>query len=546
MAFQDTCYLPVPPRFWSRVQNSCSLDYTENNNETLVQVPYTNQFVPGSMISFYLAMQNKGNILQYKCNSSNLTKNQIYAKAARGQWLGKTTGTQSARGYTNPNTTSLKRTGDFINVAINPETGLVLGTTTSPVSCPIPIRPINPVLPNNGGGGDSNELPTPPPIDPTPGSDVFPPIVPVTPLEPIVIQDGGTLICSIQENLCTGEIKQTKSQQICNLTTDSDVPGLIQPLCWNDGNPTWYPRQRYIMTNSGNKWPTNYKGLVSAISPIPPVLAIVIDNENYIEISWTESYCKGYSVTSFNIYINNQLLTNIPNNKLYTTKINNLSQNTNYIYITSLIDYLESAPSNIIMTGYKPPGPIPSNKPASYNTKTVGINDIVSYYNDLLKNNTIIPINTYLINYNNNFNNPNDTTSITADEYNSLSEKLENLTLKTKDKNSLVINDIINTYKSIFKTLYLSFNFKNNFKDLKQDLTNYKGDSTILRTPDLLQEFIKILMDSRNKMMDLMGINVEVPVLEFSEEYLIYNERYGVPLNYMYDSKLLNEIRKNF
>jgi hypothetical protein len=543
MEFQNTCYLPIPPREWSRVQNRCSLETSDSNN-SLVKVPYTNKIVPGSEISFYLAMQNKGNILQYKANSSNLTKNQIYSLAAQGKWLGKTTGVQSTRGYTNPNSTNLKRSGNVYNIAIDPNTGLVLGPTIDPITCLNDFKPVNPALPINAGGGSISEPLIPPPIQPTIGSDIFPPIIPITPIEPIVIQDGGTLICTIKENLCTGRTSQTKSQQICNLTSDSDVPGPIQPLCWNDGTPTWYPRQRYTMTNSGNKWPTNYKGLVSAIRPNPPILAIVIDIESYIEISWTENYCKGFPVTSFNLYVNNQLLKNIPNNKLYTIKINNLLQSSNYIYITSLIDYLESTPSNVIETGYKPDGILPSNKPPTYNTNSVGVNDVVSYYNNLMKNNTIIPINTYLLNYNDNFNNPNDTTIITSDEYNNLCEKLEKLKLNTTDNNSKVINDIIKTYKSIFKTLYLSFNFKNNFKDLKHDLTLYKGDSTILRTPDLLEEFIKILMDSRSKMMDLMGINVEAPLVILSEEYLIYNEKYGIPPNYMYDCALLKQIRK--
>ena len=86
-----------------------------------------------------------------------------------------------------------------------------------------------------------------------------PNIIPVTPVEPIVIQDGGVLICSVQEDVCTGKTKSTLSQKLCNPTTDSDVPGQIQDLCWNDETQTWYPRQRYIMTNSGNKFPYNYK-----------------------------------------------------------------------------------------------------------------------------------------------------------------------------------------------------------------------------------------------------------------------------------------------
>ena len=231
--------LPQPPRVWYRVQNPfIELSLAESNQ---------------------LAMLNKGNVLQYKANSSNLTKAQKYSNIAKGLNNNTTWATQSTRGYTNPNTTSLKRIGNIVNIAINPSTGEIIGPTLKPVTCPQPINPINQNLPlNNGNGGVTNPN-IPPPINPTPGSNVFPNIISVTPVEPLVIQDGGELICSVQENICTGETKSTISQQLCNPTTDSNVPGPIQELCWNDGTQTWYPRQRYIMTNSDNKFPYNYK-----------------------------------------------------------------------------------------------------------------------------------------------------------------------------------------------------------------------------------------------------------------------------------------------
>jgi len=194
-------YLPQPSRDWSRVQNTCvQLSISEADQ---------------------IAMLNKGNVLQYKANSSNLTKAQKYSKIAKGQWINRNTtwATQSARGYTNPNTTSLKRTGNVVNVALNPISGAIIGPTLEPLTCP--LIPIN--------------------------------------SKPLVIQDGGVLICSVQEDVCSENTKSTISQKICNPTTDSDVPGPIQDLCWNDGTQTWFPRQRYIMTNSGNKFPYNYK-----------------------------------------------------------------------------------------------------------------------------------------------------------------------------------------------------------------------------------------------------------------------------------------------
>ena len=253
-----SCYLPQPPRVWSRVQNSCSLITSDNSG--IVRDPYTGEFVQTFVLAERISMLNKGNILQYKANSSNLTKNQRYSKIAKGQWINRNTtwATQSLQGYTNPNTTSLKRAGNVVNIAIDPITGTIIGPTLDSPSCPETINPINEALPSNEGNNDEEPI-IPPPIEPTPGSDVFPDIIFENPVSPLVIQDGGNLICSVKENICTGETKSTISQQLCNPTTDSDVPGQIQNLCWNDGTQTWYPRQRYIMTNSGNKFPYNYK-----------------------------------------------------------------------------------------------------------------------------------------------------------------------------------------------------------------------------------------------------------------------------------------------
>jgi len=234
-------YLPQPTRVWSRVQNSCvQLSLSEADT---------------------IAMLNKGNVLQYKANSSNLTKAQKYSKIAKGQWINRNTtwATQSTRGYTNPNISNLKRTGNVVNITINYSTGTVIGPTLETLTCQKSIITNNENLPSNIANESYTAPDIPPPVDPNSGSNVFPNIIPVTPVEPIVIQDGGVLICSVQENVCTGETKSTISQKLCNPTTDSDVPGQIQDLCWNDGTQTWFPRQRYIMTNSGNKFPYNYK-----------------------------------------------------------------------------------------------------------------------------------------------------------------------------------------------------------------------------------------------------------------------------------------------
>jgi len=155
-------YLPVPPRAWSRVENRCTFDTQYNEGyDPLV-------FERNSQI-------NKGNVLQYKKNSSNLTKQQRYSQIAKGLWTNrtKTFATQSDL-YTNPNVLSLKR----VNYKQSDRTDV-----NDPFDCPL-------------------------------GSTTF--------------KDGGTLICGTYENPCTGQVIERVVQPNYHPTTDSDVPGPIQ------------------------------------------------------------------------------------------------------------------------------------------------------------------------------------------------------------------------------------------------------------------------------------------------------------------------------
>ena len=219
----NCCYLPNPSRTWSRVQSNCTYyDASYNPNAEIVS-PLTGKLITASQYAHEIAMLNKGNILQYKNNSGCLTQKQRYSKIAQGKWVNRNTtwASQSTRGYSNPNTQGLKRVGS-INITLD-------GVPTNlPVTCP-----------------------------------------PYTPDSVIVIQDLGNLICSATENICTGETTVQPATIPCHPTSDSDVPGRIQLLCWNERIHPWYPRQRYIMGSSGNKFPTNYKGLVSATTPCP-------------------------------------------------------------------------------------------------------------------------------------------------------------------------------------------------------------------------------------------------------------------------------------
>lgn len=350
MSCYNNCYLPNPPRAWSRVQNSCSLN-TDDSNSGVVQLPYSNKIIPVASLGLELAMLNKGNVLQYKANSSNLTKAQKYSKIAQGQWVNRNTtwATQSTRGYTNPNTTSLKRSGNVVNIAIDPITGAIIGPTAAPPTCPQSVIPINNGVPSNGGGGSDVDDPNiPPPVEPTPGSNTFPDTIPDTPVEPIVIQDGGILICSVQENICTGETKSSLSQQLCNPTSDSDVPGTIQELCWNDGTPTWYPRSRYVMTNSANKWPVNAT-LDSAVKPSPPVITSITNNCTIVTLTWTyEDIC--LPVSRFDIYQDGVFVKSVART-VFTTEVdvNNLTSSTyNFFIIAGTSGNIVSNPSNSV------------------------------------------------------------------------------------------------------------------------------------------------------------------------------------------------------
>jgi hypothetical protein len=80
------------------------------------------------------------------------------------------------------------------------------------------------------------------------------------------VEDGGTLVCGTFANPCSGEIYKQgpRTSSICNPASASNVPG-PSVLCWNTKVQSWFPKQRYFMNNSTDKWPINYKGFVSAI-----------------------------------------------------------------------------------------------------------------------------------------------------------------------------------------------------------------------------------------------------------------------------------------
>lgn len=221
-------YLPTPARVWSRVQNPCTYIIPDSSyNESYI--PLTGQTVSQAQADFETKMLYKGNILQYKGNSARLTKSQKYSQLARcsGPNRTKVFATQSET-YTNPNTTGLLRTG----YTTYPFPNQIVGAPNN-ISGPFVYNVRNP----NGCSSTS-------------------------------VQDGGILVCGTFANPCTGEIyKQgTTSSTICNPASTSNVPG-SSVLCWNNKLQSWFPKQRYFMNNSTDKWPINYKEFVSALQP---------------------------------------------------------------------------------------------------------------------------------------------------------------------------------------------------------------------------------------------------------------------------------------
>jgi len=343
MSCNTNCYLPNPPRAWSRVQHSCSLlDQNTYNGDALVPLPYSGKLVPISSLYLEFAMLSKGNVLQYKKNSSNLTKQQRYSQIAKGKWTNRTTtwATQSTRGYTNPNNQHLQRVG-ATNITLD-------GTPTlEPVTCPITSIITNNALPatSTGGSGNPETIPPPPP-PPTGDSGTALPATATEPaIKPIVIQDQGNLVCGTFENICTGQLIRQPTDSICHPTSDSDVPGPIMYLCWNDGNPTWYPRQQYTMNNSGNKWPTNAI-LRSAVVPLAPVIISVTNENATVTLTWTQDE-SCIQVTDFTIY-EDGIPIKMVSGTILTTDIAVDNCATYTFYIVGSNQNIESDPSNTV------------------------------------------------------------------------------------------------------------------------------------------------------------------------------------------------------
>jgi hypothetical protein len=310
-------YLPIPARAWSRVQNQCSLS---TDSSFLVFDPLNNTYLTQEQFNKQKQIQIKGNILQYKNNSSNITKKQKYSLIAKGNWINRTKvwATQSTT-YSNPNIKSFLRVN----------TSTLAETSNTPFVTNIYNIPPNPFnCPTNTYEGEYV------------GANII---------------DGGNLVGNTVVNPCNGQvIKVTKSTN-CNLSSDCDVPGPQIVLCWNPKLPAYYPRQNLINNNSTDKWPINYKGLKSALKPYSPILTLTKINNNTIYLFWNHINKSCVPTTSFNLFQgtitdgnnNDASLINTFSFSLNSTQITNLQTNiTYYFYIIALSNDVESEKSN--------------------------------------------------------------------------------------------------------------------------------------------------------------------------------------------------------
>jgi len=314
-------YNPIPPRVWSRVQNPCTF-IVPGDQYLSSYIPLTGQTVSQAQADYEIKQLYKGNILQYKENSAMLTKSQKYSQLARcaGPNRRKVYATQSET-YSNPNSTGLLKQ-NF-------------------VTYPFPNQLVG--APNNISGPFAYGIPNP---DGCSGNSV---------------QDGGTLVYGTYVNPCSNEVIKNcvRPATICNPASASNVPG-YSFLCWNIRSQTWFPKPRYFMNNSTDKWPINYKGLVSAIDLVSsPILYGCLNTINSVILNWTpSSTCYGVIEKYIVNYSDgcNSFTSDVGN--ILSTIINGLISNTTYTFSVVGISSTgtTSKPSNSIniITTYQP------------------------------------------------------------------------------------------------------------------------------------------------------------------------------------------------
>ena len=289
-------YNPQPTRVWFRQQQACSINSNIPND--IIYIPLANQYVTPSQAQCLAQELNKLNVLKYKNNSTNFSKKQQQSRIYRGL---NNTGKQSYSTqnylYTNPNTSKLSR----INFSLIPNPNTIVGSPNNPSG---PFQTIN--------------------LNPTDPNTQF-------------LIDGGNLLCN--------------SQQLNFSPNCFDISGNPINLAFFANTQTWYPKPRYTMPTSLSKWPQGYKGFVSAVTPVSPVLSISLNSDNTrATLSWTVNTSPCIPISSFQIFQNNEYFNTVAY-PVTSTIINNLDPTQTYTYyVTAVSTNISSQPSNIVST----------------------------------------------------------------------------------------------------------------------------------------------------------------------------------------------------
>jgi hypothetical protein len=270
MSCLGSTYNPNPTREWYRFTPYQETFVPDIDVLTLLD-PFSNI---SNNLKYLLPEYVKGNILQYKENSANLTQNQIYAQIARGLWTNRTkTWASQSESVTDPNSGILQRvnyetvtlprydtdgTEVFKEVAYSADSVAycdpIKATNQNLSFSSLPMRStlkrMESVLPLNAGVSSSISMP---PYVSKPKNKTVK-----------VVQNGGRLIGNVVQNPCNGEILARTFTEECSSSSSSDVPGRSTTLCWNSGLQTYYPKTKRTYGTSDNKWPQGEKAIFPA------------------------------------------------------------------------------------------------------------------------------------------------------------------------------------------------------------------------------------------------------------------------------------------
>jgi hypothetical protein len=491
-----------------------------------------------SQANYETQLFNKGNILQYKKNSAQLTKSQRYAQLAKGMGASRTKvfATQSQT-YSNPNTTNLERVGY--------ETYTYQNEIVS--------------APNNLSGPFAYGISNP---NGCSGTD---------------IQVGGTLVNGTFVNPCSNKIIKTcqKSATIYNPASASGVPG-NSILAWNDNIISWIPKTRYVMNNSTDKWPVNYNFFGNSaltILPLSITSNMVTSTDVLASNMVTSNMVTSTDVLASNMVTDTHIESNIKTpiikprvpipppipkpptkppkpkpltmaniDQLLTLKLtpinvilNNIDLNvTQIIHQVDLIIVLV----NICITYLKKC--CPDNASSNCGNCDDDNNKCdCTLYNYISSNSAITQINAYVQTYITNINDPTSNTYINIDEFNTLNIGLVSLA-EIIDPSCCFIN-VIDTFRNMLYVVKSGFDNKILAQSALTGAESWHQDSITLHDNTLLRDYLEKLSKSAT----VLSFSVTAPIIEIKPKYVIYHNLYGVPPNLNYDPRLLEDIIEN-